>query len=234
MVKHAKKQKKWTWKKPPGKPKRPLSAYNLFYRDVRQQLLKSKGPGRRGERTPTKGNPALGFKSLTKAVALRWKTISPQEKHPYELQAHKNLDEYYKAVDMWERSNSAALQKCEPLPIPLVVQVNKPENKTLEGVPQGSRLSNGLEDVFKQVGVREKWCVSKQRCNSPDWADKKPAAGLCLLQSSPTSVAHETQALSVGEGPNMLDAPFDPCSSAFGLYSYDVEEDQELSDVSVI
>lgn len=63
--KHSK-QLRWTWRKPPDKPKRPLSAYNLFFADVRRKLLEQ----RRGNGAPTHG---IGFSNLAKTVAKQWK-----------------------------------------------------------------------------------------------------------------------------------------------------------------
>jgi len=60
------KQLRWTWRKPPDKPKRPLSAYNLFFADVRRKLLEQ----RRGNGAPSHG---LGFSNLARTVAKQWR-----------------------------------------------------------------------------------------------------------------------------------------------------------------
>ena len=241
MTKHSKKQLKWTWKKPEGKPKRPLSAYNLFYRDVRQELL-GEGSEIEGKRTP-RATSGLGFKTLTQLVASRWKAISPEDKRPYEQQAQRNLDEYYQAVDAWEHKNMAALETCEPQQPSPEIQDSKPEtDETLETLLQVSRSSSSLADFIQQHAPSETEGEAKlqqgedvARCHSPDFGDEQQVAGLFVLGSSPTSVAHNAQTLSIGEG--LSDIPeiqCDPCSSVCGLDSGDFEADQGFSDVSEI
>jgi hypothetical protein len=54
------------WESPPTKPKRPLSAYNFFFQMEREQVLQS--------------SPKVGFTSLARAIAKKWKTIDVESR----------------------------------------------------------------------------------------------------------------------------------------------------------
>jgi len=100
---HSKKRKKhlrWTWRKPPGKPKRPLSAYNLFFADVRRELLNE----RFSHGAPQHG---LGFSNLARTVAARWRVIDPDRKHEYELQAETEHEHYTLELSRWKLKHAS-------------------------------------------------------------------------------------------------------------------------------
>ena len=96
-IPHSKKQKhlRWTWRKPPDKPKRPLSAYNLFFADVRRSLLNE----RCAHGVPKHG---LGFGNLARTVATQWKEIDRSRKRQYELQAEIEHEHYQMELARWK------------------------------------------------------------------------------------------------------------------------------------
>lgn len=83
--------KKWTWRKPKGKPKRPLSAYNIFFADVRQNLINAR-----------KTKNGIGFQNLAQAVATKWKDLDPALKVPYIEKAKIAMERYKVEVSQWE------------------------------------------------------------------------------------------------------------------------------------
>jgi hypothetical protein len=75
--------------KPKDYPKRPLSAYNIFFKQTREKNLEENGK--------------LSFQEMVKAVAAEWKEISPEQKAKYQDLASEDLARYKKAVGVYER-----------------------------------------------------------------------------------------------------------------------------------
>jgi hypothetical protein len=73
-----------------GMPKRPLSAYNFFFGQVR--------------RMGDLDGDALGFAGLARAVAASWKSLDEDSKRPFYDMADQEQIRYKKACDEWRRS----------------------------------------------------------------------------------------------------------------------------------
>ncbi|GAX25593.1 hypothetical protein FisN_28Hh064 [Fistulifera solaris] len=73
------------WKKPKDMPKRPLSAYNLFFKNQRERLI----------------SEGLGFEVLAKTIAEKWKTLDDDVKAPFLRQAEEEKKVYESAVAKW-------------------------------------------------------------------------------------------------------------------------------------
>ena len=98
--------KKRPWRKPKDMPKRPLSAYNLFFADERKKLLAAReapddyttGISRdifsNTSPAPAPQAKKLGFAGLARTVAAKWKTLDPIAKSTYEKQANVEKARY--------------------------------------------------------------------------------------------------------------------------------------------
>lgn len=120
LVKRKRRSPEKPWKKPKDMPKRPLSAYNLFFRDERERLLsagrsgdsnkkpeaasneKSKSGGKKSKKTS-----GIGFANLAKTIAAKWKELSDEVKAPYEKIAAEEKKVYDAAVAEWRVKQKA-------------------------------------------------------------------------------------------------------------------------------
>mmetsp|Transcript_25482 Transcript_25482/g.36277 ORF Transcript_25482/g.36277 Transcript_25482/m.36277 type:complete len:464 (+) Transcript_25482:246-1637(+) len=110
------------WKKPKTMPKRPLSAYNYFFKIERERLIKdfnnkeiskcgtpdtsSSEPApvdEKKNRTSNGANPGAigGFGGLAKHIAKKWKQLSASEKTSFEKAAKQDMKRYRREVGRW-------------------------------------------------------------------------------------------------------------------------------------
>lgn len=97
-VKKPANEKKWRWKKPKDRPKRPLSAYNIFFRNERQSMMDIK---LQCCAEPTDKN--LGFAGLAKHVSTKWKTLDQPTKSTFEKLAAVEKQKYFVSLDQWKK-----------------------------------------------------------------------------------------------------------------------------------
>lgn len=78
-------------------PKRPLSAYNFFFRDERVRILEERKLG------PLRGSSDGLFSAMGKAVAKRWSDLPETERNRYEEMANADRLRYSTEMDAMVR-----------------------------------------------------------------------------------------------------------------------------------
>jgi len=84
-------------KKPPGMPRRPLSAYNFFFSELRTKILEERR-ARRAASGETDSDRDL-FSAMGRLVGQRWKQLSPKDKEKYKAMADQDLVRYRREMD---------------------------------------------------------------------------------------------------------------------------------------
>jgi HMG-box domain len=102
-------------KKPKDQPKRPLSAYNIFFKEERQRILNDipeyNGEQSSGRTPPTRKrrkNPhgKIGFESLAKTIGQRWKDLDEQQLKYYKELASTDKKRYRDAMAVYSAAKS--------------------------------------------------------------------------------------------------------------------------------
>jgi HMG-box domain len=83
------------------KPKRPLSAYNIFFKFQRKRILAIMPVRDSGK--PRRSHGKMGFADMARAVASQWKAISPQEKAAYAELAAVDKRRYKDELEVWKK-----------------------------------------------------------------------------------------------------------------------------------
>lgn len=169
------------WKKVKGFPKRPLSAYNLFFRDERKRLL---------ELSPTK----IGFANLAKTVASHWKTLDDHAKAPYDTIATEEKKKYNVAVAAWRAQKRATklMEQQETVKQQQTKQADEKEHQERAKTTSRTPSSEQSVDSCPDDADPDKWFPSTllddpNKRNDPpmdEWEDSGPYS---------STGAHETR-----------------------------------------
>jgi phage baseplate assembly protein W len=135
--------KRGGWKKPQGKPKRPLSAYNMFFTYQRNRIVAEEEDEQTLEafkkgvqdilgtpkerRVHRKTCTGIGFQDLARRIAEKWKAIDPEQKAVLDGFANEEMSRYKEAVKVWKDKEAES-------------EVMSPEPSTEDAKPEASEL----------------------------------------------------------------------------------------------
>ena len=89
-------------KKVPEGPVRPLSAYNYFFKNERQVLIETLPV--RPEGKPRRSHGRCGFKEMAQIIGSRWKSLTPEERAPFDQIAKADKERYYKEMKEYKKA----------------------------------------------------------------------------------------------------------------------------------
>ena len=106
----------------PDKPKRPLSAYNLFFQQERVVLLQSLPVRAQGK--PRRSHGKLGFVEMARIIGYKWKCADESTKTFYDILASKDrarfdreMTEYKKKKETVATLDRPQTESCPPSPV---------------------------------------------------------------------------------------------------------------------
>ena len=113
------------------KPKRALTAYNLFFREERQKMLENRARN---------NSPKIGFAAMARTVSTRWKAIDQSERELYLELAAQDKIRYTGEMKLWKKVEN---------------KVNKKNKKKEPRHKRDKKLSEKKQDIPQNSGVLE-------------------------------------------------------------------------------
>ena len=214
LVVKKKRSRKKRKKKEKGRPPRPLSAYNFFFKDERKTILANfsnfaadtedgkvddRG-GSTGEHaggsgpiaaTPP-GKPSVGFENLAKTIGRRWKEVTPERLTHYKALAKTDQKRYVdemevyedKLKQLWLEEEEQKLRTKEALEITANKSMLYKDTAEIEG----SEARHGIASNQSGVDLSE--------ADSKDYSKEQPAKRLPRNEPSIHADCYEKESSS--------------------------------------
>ena len=87
------------------KPKRPLSAYNIFFRDERARLLEVTPVRQEGK--PRRSHGKIGFAEMARKIGAKWKALEKKDRKLYDDQAKADKARYVSEMKVYKEKLEA-------------------------------------------------------------------------------------------------------------------------------
>lgn len=124
--KKTRKKRKKKWTKPEGKPKRPLSAYNIFFARERILMLGKDVPTAEQEaqkkKVHCKTHGKISFAVMARTIGAKWKALGPNEKKFFEDRARTEKARYLRELSSWKEAQKSGGSVCGESDVRKVVQ----------------------------------------------------------------------------------------------------------------
>jgi len=159
-------------KKPKDMPRRPLSAYNLFFKDERRRILKEiptpdgyhhgvdsssdeeEGPTSSGCKSVLPSSTRIphgkiGFRSLAKTIAKRWKELPSAAVDKYQMLASEETERYKREMDEYNtRKVRKKIREMCRQPVPGLSGIPTTLKNFKSGIPTTFNFSSCLSAAF--------------------------------------------------------------------------------------
>jgi hypothetical protein len=179
-----KKQHARGWKKPADKPKRPLSAYNIFFQLERDRIVNEEeerlftrddvakvrvvAVADMPKRKDRKIHGKIAFVDLARSIGMKWKSLPDQEKEVFYERARVEKERYDLKVATWLQSRNQALNKTD---VDISVDTTKmiAKSEAMTNISESSKLDPSSH-IANPVLVAMQLATSED-CNEQDPVD---------------------------------------------------------------
>lgn len=125
-------------KKPKDAPKRPLSGYNVFFKEERRRILDA-------------DEPDMDFRSIAKTVGGRWRALSDEAKSRYKVMAAPDMDRYRLEMKEYREKNAGKPQpEVTKKQIRAMIKKNKKKERENWSKAKRSAFSTGSRTILVQ------------------------------------------------------------------------------------
>jgi len=160
-------------KKPKDRPKRPLSAYNIFFKEERARILEKipaeeEGEGDEGKdekggegasrKRKKRPHGKIGFENLAKVIGQRWQELKPEQVEYYKSKASEDMKRYKEQMETYlSKQNAGDEGKAEDK---VDEPAKEPASEPKVDVPEEKEKEEEEEDSpNKKLKVEEKASV---------------------------------------------------------------------------
>ncbi|KAL3937127.1 MAG: hypothetical protein SGBAC_007694 [Bacillariaceae sp.] len=153
------------WKKPKGMPKRPLSAYNLFFKVQRGAIMsaRAKDKSEAALKRSKKETVGIGFANLARTIADKWQSLDDNDKSEFLEQAAEEKTRYKQEMVVWRKKQKDEKERQASMPPATVAVAVTDMPPSQQGVATGGMLGRDLYDdsrihpAFWQGGLQNRF-----------------------------------------------------------------------------